>query len=574
MNRDQWVIPFFKKYKGMLSIALFLGTMTVICSSALMFNSGFLISKAASRPVNILLIYVPIVLTRAFGIGRPVCRYAEQLTSHNWVLKMVSGLRVKLYRSLETDAIFLRKHHRLGDLLNILTEDIDHLEDLYLTTIFPTVVAWIIYFLVIVGLGLFSWWFALMMGLVLAVLVVLFPLCSVIIDGAHQMNKKQAVNKLYNQLTDDVLGISDWIFSQRKNDYLNHYQAAQAELITQKNKIDHLSSIRKVIFQGVVMVITLTVVGWAAFRFQGNHGGAANWIAAFVLSVFPLCDAFRPLSVAAEKGLIYRDSVERLNALPEGTNAVHDVPKIKAPYLLTVSNISFHYPEDSRIILNDFDLTVRPHEKIAILGKSGSGKSTLLNLLRGDLNPTSGRITLNGYNVTDFGDQISDYLGVIDQSPYLFNTSILNNIRLGNEDATEKDVWNVLTKVNLDQLVMSLPDGIHTNVTEAGKRFSGGERQRIALARILLKNPPIILLDEPTVGLDPVTEHAVLDTFFQELKNSTIIWVTHHLQGVDLMDRVLFMEDGMIILEGTPEYLMEHSQHFKQLKLMDEGKFQ
>lgn len=573
MKKDRWVKPFLKKYCGAMIIALFLGTMTIVCASALMFTSGFLISKAASRPENILLIYVPIVLTRAFGIGRPVFRYAEQLTSHNWVLKMVSGLRVKLYRSLENDAVFIKKHQKLGNLLSVLTEDIDHLEELYLTTIFPTVIAWIIYAIIIIGLGFFSWWFALMMMLVLLVLLVLFPLCSVIINGARQEIKKAKTQNLYNNLTDNVLGISDWIFSQRSSDYLNYYQTAQSKLTTEKNRIDHFISVRKVLFQAVIMVISLIVIIWAAFRFQGNHGGAANWIAAFVLSVFPLADAFRPLSEAMEKSVVYRDSIERLNQLPEKKNKKVIKSELTNPFVLTLKHVTFHYSDDSRIVLNDLNLEIKAHEKIAILGKSGSGKSTLLNLLRGDLKPTKGSIQLNGYEVSDFGENISKYIGVIDQNPYLFNTSILNNIRLGNENATEEQVWKVLKKVKLDKLVRSLPNGINTDVAEAGQRFSGGERQRIALARILLKNPPIILLDEPTVGLDPLTEQAVLNTFFTELQDSTIIWVTHHLQGVNMMDKVIFIEDGIITLNGAPKYLMEHNTHFKELKLMDEGKF-
>lgn len=573
MKKDQWVRPFLKKYSGAMIIALFLGTMTVICASALMFTSGFLISKAASHPENILLIYVPIVLTRAFGIGRPVFRYAEQLTSHNWVLKMVSGLRVKLYRSLENDAVFIKKHQKLGNLLSVLTEDIDHLEDLYLTTIFPTVIAWIIYAMIVIGLGFFSWWFALMMMLVLLILLVLFPLCSVIINGAHQEIRKSRSQNLYNNLTDNILGVSDWIFSQRSSDYLKYYQKVQSNLIAEKNKIDHFASVRKVFFQGVIMIISLMIIIWAAFRFQGNHGGPANWIAAFVLSVFPLADAFRPLSEAMEKGVIYRDSIKRLNQLPEKRNKEIAEKKISDPFLITLKHVTFHYKDDSRIILNDLNLKINAHEKLAILGKSGSGKSTLLNLLRGDLSPTEGSIQLNGYEVSDFGEDISNYIGVIDQDPYLFNTSVLNNIRLGNENATEEQIWDILRKVKLDKLILSLPNGINTNMAEAGQKFSGGERQRIALARILLKNPPIVLLDEPTVGLDPITEQAVLNTFFVELQKSTVIWVTHHLQGVNKMDKVVFIEDGVITLNGAPGYLMEHNTHYKRLKIMDEGKF-
>lgn len=136
-----------------------------------MFTSGYLISRAASLPENILLIYIPIVLTRAFGIGRPVFRYVERLTSHNWVLKMTSDLRLKLYNVLEKDAIFFKTKYRTGDILGLLSEDINHIQNLYLRTIFPTVIAWILYIFLVIALGFFSWWFALCMLLMLGVVV-------------------------------------------------------------------------------------------------------------------------------------------------------------------------------------------------------------------------------------------------------------------------------------------------------------------------------------------------------------------------------------------------------------------
>lgn len=170
-ENDQWVKPYFKQYRKSLLLALLLGFLTFFAASALMFNSGFLISKSASLPSNILLVYIPIVLTRAFGIGRPVFRYLERLTSHNWVLKMTSKLRLKLYTRLEEDAVFLKQKHRLGDIMGLLAEDINHIQNLYLRTIFPTVIAWVFYIFIVIGLGFFSWWFALLILIYLGVLV-------------------------------------------------------------------------------------------------------------------------------------------------------------------------------------------------------------------------------------------------------------------------------------------------------------------------------------------------------------------------------------------------------------------
>ncbi|WP_445449863.1 amino acid ABC transporter ATP-binding/permease protein, partial [Enterococcus faecalis] len=222
-------------------------------------------------------------------------------------------------------------------------------------------------------------------------------------------------------------------------------------------------------------------------------------------------------------------------------------------------------------VLSGIDLTLQPGEKIAILGRSGSGKSTLANLIRGDLKATEGKITLNGEETYAFGDAISNYLGVIHQTPYLFHTTIANNLRIGNEAATEEALWQVLARVGLKELVESLPEGLETMVDEAGLRFSGGERQRLALGRILLQEAPIILLDEPTVGLDPVTEQALIDTFFHELQEKTVIWITHHLQGIDAMDQVIFIEDGRLTMKGSPEELQRTNAHYQKLKQIDKG---
>jgi ATP-binding cassette subfamily C protein CydC len=160
---------------------------------------------------------------------------------------------------------------------------------------------------------------------------------------------------------------------------------------------------------------------------------------------------------------------------------------------------------------------------------------------------------------------------VIHQTPYLFHTTIANNLRIGNEAATEEALWQVLARVGLKELVESLPEGLETMVDEAGLRFSGGERQRLALGRILLQEAPIILLDEPTVGLDPVTEQALIDTFFHELQEKTVIWITHHLQGIDAMDQVIFIEDGRLTMKGSPEELQRTNAHYQKLKQIDKG---
>lgn len=154
LKHDRWVKPFLSHYKKTLILAIFLGILTFVCGSGLMFCAGFLISKSATRPENILLVYVPIVLTRAFGIARPAIQYFERIVSHNWVLRMTSKFRQKMYDALEKDAVLFNSKYQLGDVLGHLSDDISHIQNLYLRSIFPMFVAWGLYAIIVISLGI------------------------------------------------------------------------------------------------------------------------------------------------------------------------------------------------------------------------------------------------------------------------------------------------------------------------------------------------------------------------------------------------------------------------------------
>ncbi|RBR29417.1 thiol reductant ABC exporter, CydC subunit [Enterococcus cecorum] len=568
-EKDTWVKPYLQRYKAPLMLAIFLGFCTFFSAGALMFNSGYLISKSASLPENILLVYVPIVLTRAFGVSRPVFRYIERLTSHNWVLKMTSKLRRKLYHTLEKDAMVFKQKYRMGDILGLLAEDIQYIQNLYLRTIFPLIIALILYAFIVIAVGVFSIFFALYLALLLFILVIVLPVWSVVVNGARQEREKTLKTELYTDLTDNVLGVADWIFSQRGSEYVDTHLQVEQELYQVQDQKRLFNRRVHVLFQLIYSFIVIGLIVWTSQHFVGNHGGAANWIAAFVLSAFPVVDAFVVLPEAMQESNVYKDSINRLNALDETPD---EVPKnIEVTNTrIQVEDLSFSY--DHHLVLDRLDLTIEPGEKIAILGKSGSGKSTLASLIRGDLKPQNGLLTLGGVPTYQFGDAMSHYISVIQQAPYLFHTTILNNVRMANTNKSEEEVWQVLERVGLKKLVEQLPEGLHTMVDEAGLRFSGGERHRMALARILLQDTPIVLLDEPTVGLDPLTEQALIDTFFSQLQDKTVIWITHHLQGIEIMDRVIFIEDGRLEMSGTPADLAQNNARFQQLKAIDEGK--
>lgn len=571
LKNDRWVRPYLEKYRKTLILAIALGILTFICGGGLMFCAGYLISRAATRPDNILLIYVPIVLTRAFGVARPAIRYFERLVSHNWVLRMTSKFRQQLYDSLERDATIFSSKYQLGNILGLLSDDVSHIQNFYLRTIFPMFVAWGLYAIIVIGLGIISPLMGLWMLVLFFLIIFAIPIWSVLINGARQSYEKTVQDKLYVDLTDNVMGVDDWILSGRSKEYLALHVNDQKKFLQINAQMKKFDRWRDFVLQIFWVLAIASLVVWGAARFGGRSTYYTNWIAAFVLALFPTVEAFASLPTAAQETNIYQDSLKRLNNLPAPDHTKHKEIKLGAPFNLAVTDVQYTYPKTDKEVLHGINLDIHAGEKIAILGRSGAGKSTLAALLRGDRVPTSGKITLNGIDTSKFGDQMSNYFSIINQTPYLFNTTIANNLRLGNEEATDEQLWDVLRRVGLADMVQKLADGLDTKVDEAGLRFSGGERHRLALARILLKDTPIVLLDEPTVGLDPITEQAIINMFIKELAGKTLIWITHHLQGIDQMDQVIFIEDGQINMQGTPEELWQTEPRYRELKKADLG---
>lgn len=571
-KHDTWVKPYIKKYKGLLITVLLLGLLTSFCAAALMFTSGYTIDKAATHPVNILLIYVPILLTRAFGIGRPTFKYIERLKSHNWVLKVTSNLRTRLYKTLESDASFFNEHHKTGDIMGLLAEDINHLQNLYLRTVFPTVIAYLLTLLGSLALGIYTPAFGIFVFLLLVIEVAVVPFVSVAIEKNRKENQKQLKSSLYTKLTDNILGVDDWIISGRFKDFKNLSAHDVSELNKSKDKSKSFRRNRDFILQLIFAAIAICFLIFTNLTMTDNQE-QANFVAAVVLSLFPLSDTLIPVSQGFEEWPQYRDSIERLNKIQPVENNLPEQVELSPDDFksLELNDINFEYSSDSPILIKHFTQNIKRGEKLALLGPSGIGKTTILQLILGDLIPQSGQIKINNMDIQKIQKNRDKIFSVLNQNPFLFNTSVINNVRLGNENRSDADVIEAIERVGLKDLIESLPDKYNTNVGENGARFSGGEQERIALARILLQDAPIVLLDEPTVGLDPITENNLLDTFFDVLQDKTIIWVTHHLQGIKYVDHVIFMNNEKIEMQGSPKELYKNNQHFQELYRMDQG---
>ncbi|MBS2771166.1 thiol reductant ABC exporter subunit CydC [Anoxybacillus rupiensis] len=573
MKTKDWLLPYLKENKRMLGFVIFFGVLTIFSAALLMFTSGFLISKAATRPENLLMIYVPIVAVRTFGITRAVSRYIERLVGHDVVLRIVTKMRLRVYQLVEPNVLSSFAKKKTGEVLGILAEDIERLQDLYLKTIFPMLATLLMYGLSIAALGWFSWPFALLMAFYAGVLLLLFPLVSLLVTKAKVQAMKAGRHRLYERLTDAVMGISDWQFSGRQHDFIQEYEREEEALSQDERQRMRFVRWRNTAAQGVIALMVVSMLRWTAE--QTARGELAPvMIAAFVLVIFPLTEAFLPISDALSEIPAYQDSFGRLSRLAKDQKepkiSLHqDIPRIAAGggVTLELRHVSFQYDHTEQT-LDDISFTIRPGEKLALLGPSGAGKSTILKLIEGAVSPTAGQVVLNGVPTTSLGIDIAKWVAVLNQKPHLFDTTIRNNIRLGREDATDEEIVWAAKQVKLHDYIQSLPLGYDTPLLETGVRFSGGQRQRIALARILLQDAPIVVLDEPTIGLDPMTEKELMLTIFEVLKDKSVLWITHHLAFVHMVDAVLFLDRGKLQLHGTHEQLLKTSERYKRLYAM------
>lgn len=568
----EWVYPYIKKNKKRLSFSLFLGILGIGSGAMLLFVSGYLISKSSLRPENIMVVYVPVVSVRAFSIGQAVFLYFEKLASHDLVLRILEKMREKLYHIVEPQALFLRSRYQTGDLLGVLSDDIEHLQDLYLETIIPSILGLIIYSMTVGVFGYFDLAFAVIMALMLGIIIFLVPLVSFYVTRDHHTSKKQRRNKLYEQLTDAIFGMSDWQASGRETEFMNKITNQDEQLIKIERSLYKWRHIRDGFIQLVIGVTVIMVMNWSAGQVDADTI-SPTVIAAFTLMIFSITDALLPVSEGTEPIPSYNDSIDRINSIQYS-----DLPKDymkeaswdgKNNIAIQLNNVSYRYPNNDTNTINNLSLTIPAGKKIAVLGRSGTGKSTLLKLLSGALKPASGTITLNGEEM--HSGFLSQAVSVLNQKPHLFSTTMMNNIRIGNQQANSEEIEQAARRAQLKTLIDSLPEGMHTQMREMGHRFSGGERQRIAFARVLLQDTPIILVDEATIGLDPYTEQELLDMILTETEGKTVIWITHHLAGVEAMDEVIFLEDGNIAMQGTHEQLLETNNHYKELYEMDKG---
>ena len=565
-----------KKNKSMMILVVVLGILSTVSGAALMYVSGFLISKSSLRIGNILMLQVPTVLTRTFSLSQSTFAYLQRLTSHNLVLGIIEKMRSRVYKILEPHALKLKKEYKSGDLLGLIAEDIEHLQNIYLKTIFPSIVSLVLYVIFVTLMFGYDMSYAILATLFGLFIIFIVPFASLTFTRRNFQVMKEAKYDLYKNFTSAIFGISDWISSNRVNDFMNEYQEKETRLLKKETKIKIFVHFRENLVN-FIAGLTVFYMIYSCWNMTLNDSIENVYIASFCMMALSVMSVSVMTSESVAHIPGYEVSIKRVKDFYANEQDDVDIDKAlqnKEGNVIDIENVTFAY-ENGKNVLDNISLSIKKGEKVAILGRSGVGKSTLVKLLTGTYTDYTGSISVLGKVPTE--KMLGTKISLLNQKPYLFDMTIRENLKLAlldkkeevTDDEINSKIEESLEKSQLTRLISELPEGINTNVFETGSRFSGGERQRIAFARTLIQNNELLLLDEPTVGLDPKTEHELLKTIFETNRDKTIVWITHHLNSIKYMDRIIFIKDGKVEMNGTHEELYQTNKKYRKLYDMD-----
>ncbi|MGR3871139.1 thiol reductant ABC exporter subunit CydD [Streptomyces graminifolii] len=539
--------------RGRLALALLLGSLALGSAVGLMGTSGWLISRASQQP-PVLYLMVAVTATRTFGIGRAVFRYAERLVSHDAVLRMLADTRVAVYRRLERLAPAGLRDTRRGDLLSRLVADVDALQDYWLRWLLPAGVA-VAVSATTVG---FTAWLLPEAGAVLAVGLLAagagVPLVTGAVARRAERRLAPARGVLATRVTELLTGTAELTVAGALP--VRTAEARRADGVL--TRIASRAATATALGDGLTALVSgLTVAATALVAAQAVAAGRLSGVLTAVVVLTPLAafEAVLGLPLAVQYRQRVRKSAERVYEVLDAPEPVREPERPRqapaTPFPLVVQSLAARHTGQDRDALAGLDLTLEKGRRVAVVGSSGSGKTTLAQVLLRFLDADAGTYTLAGVDAYALdGDDVRRLVGLCAQDAHLFDSSVRENLLLAKRDATEDELRAALERARLLDWADALPEGLDTLVGEHGARLSGGQRQRLALARALLADFPVLVLDEPAEHLDLATADALTADLLAATEGRTTLLITHRLAGLEDVDEVIVLDEGRVVQRG------------------------
>jgi thiol reductant ABC exporter CydC subunit len=577
---------------GWLTLATLLGAGAVGAAIGLIATSAWLISRSSERPEESV-VAVAIVGVQFFALSRGLCRYGERLVGHDAAFRVLADLRVRIYERLEWLAPLGLPAFRSGELLARLVHDVDSLQDLLLRVLPPFAIA------LIVGAAtvLLEWWMLPVAGAILLVALllagVLVPWLTGVLAGRAEARQAAARGELSASVVDLLEGAPELLVNGATSAQLGRTLQADAEVTS----IARASARTAGIGQGLTTLCSglamwgALLAGVAAVRAGTLSGVLLAGIALIPLVAFELVaglptatqtlqrvrrSAARVFEVIDATPLVVEP--EHPLALPSQRDAPPpagpDAPPTTPPHTLRVRGLRARYPGAPRPALDGVDLDLGPGRRVAVVGPSGAGKSTLAGVLLRFLDhegpPES--VTLDGVPLEDLdSEDCRRVVGLVAQDAHVFDNTIEENLRLARRGATREQLCGALARARLLDWIETLPEGLGTEVGERGARMSGGQRQRLAIARALLADFPILILDEPGEHLDTQAADAILADLLALTRDRATLLITHRLAGLEEVDEVLVLDRGRVIERGTHAELLHRDGRYAALWRLECG---
>ena len=548
-------------FAGWIGLAVLLGAATIGSSVGLMATSAYIISAAALHP-SIADLQLAIVGVRLFGIARGVFRYLERYISHQVTFRLLARWRVWFYQALEPLAPARLLGYRGGDLLSRAIGDIAELENFYVRALAPPLVAVVVASAAAIYLYSFS--------PNLAITLLAFLLAGGLgVTWLVRWLGKGAGNKLVDvrgalsaALVDGIQGMADLLVYGSAHQHKDMLVSLSQQYAAVQQRMAWLGG-----FQSALSLMTANLAAWAILVQSIGlvTGGkvAGVYLAVLVLVALTSFEAVAPLPLAAQYLGSNLAAARRLFQIAAEQPAVQD-PIQPAPspesYEVEVNHLRFAYPGGGQVqhVLDGVSFSLHPGAKLAVVGPSGSGKTTLVHLLLRFWDYEEGSIRLAGRDLRSYRQEdVRRLISLVSQDTYLFNATVRENLLIARPAAIEADLIQAARQAQIHDFIQSLPDGYDTWVGEQGYNLSGGERQRLAIARALLKDAPLLVLDEPTADLDTLTERQVLDALYPLMAAHTTLVITHRLVGLEAMDEILVLERGRVVERGRHQELLD-----------------